>query len=197
MTQLIAFKNDNIACLCVDSNLVKEEKSFTENKLFKGDGFFIAAAGVAFGIDILEGLVSKSNLLGIKTIEAITEYLLSVGNNQYLNFLNLHANKLIKELIRLYILYIAFDEEGKLQIGMVGTENDEKLRQIKVLNVITVPRRLGIEVSLNKLVNADDAILMDYFSKGMNNIAKIDNTVKPPFFLGMLFINGFMKTKAL
>lgn len=198
MSQIIGYLSKDTCYICVDSNIVFLDKSTTTgNKLFVGKGFLIATIGLSFGIDILEGLMEKSKILDINTFEDIEEYLMSLGDRQYINFINNFGDRLKEDLLRIYFIFSAKKVSGELGMGLLGAEGKENLRRIEIKNIITAPRRLGIEMAIARLENVDKDSLINFFSESMKKVSMVDKNVSPPFRLGIIDANGETHYKLL
>lgn len=194
MSQIIGFLTSKSGYICVDSNIVyADEKSTLKNKLYSGNKFLIASAGLAFGIDIIEGFLEKSKMLGIETIDDIEGYFLNIADSQYRQFIFNYGKKLKETLIRIYFVFIAFDKQDKLSMGLIGAEGGEPLKKFEIRNIICVPRRLSIEMSLSNIGNFEEGYLTDFFKKSMEKISNVDSGVKTPFQLGIIYDDGAIK----
>jgi hypothetical protein len=194
LSQIIGYLTSSSGYICVDSNIVyADEKSTLNNKLYSGHRLLIASAGLAFGIDIIEGFLEKSKKFGIETVEDMENYFLSIANNQYRQFIFNYGKKLKETLIRLYFIFIAFDKQGKLSMGLVGAEGDEPLKRFEIKNIVCAPRRLSIEMALTHISNYEEGYLVNFFKKSMEKISLVDKGVKPPFQLGIIQDNGSIK----
>lgn len=191
MSQIIGYLRESACYICVDSNIVYLDKSTGKSKkLFVLKNFIIATAGLSFGIDILEGLVERDRNLDIRYFEEIEEYLLTVGNNQYRNFVTNFEKILKEELIRIYFLFSARKISGELQMGLLGAEGKENIKRVEIKNIITAPRRLGIEMAMINLKDMDEFSLINFFYEGMKKISTVDKNVSPPFRLGIINDKG-------
>ncbi|MCX7770860.1 MAG: hypothetical protein N2202_07240 [Proteobacteria bacterium] len=198
MSQIIGYLSEKACYICVDSNIVYPDKSTSlSNKLFISKHFIIATAGLSFGMDILEGLMEKSRTLDIKSFEEIEEYLMTIGNNQYKNFINNFERTLKKEFMRVYFVFSGRKTTGELKIGLLGAEDKEDFKRIEIKNLITAPRRLGIEMAMMNLKDQNENDLKNFFKKAMEKISIIDKNVSPPFRLGIINKNGKTDYKLL
>lgn len=191
MSQIIGYLRGSACYICVDSNLVYLDESTTKtNKLFVTENFIIATAGLSFGIDILEGLVEKSKSLDIRYFEEIEEYLLTLGNNQYKNFVINFEKILRRDLLRVYFVFSAKMVSGQLAMGLLGAEGNENIKNVEIKSIITAPRRLGIEMAMAGLKNVEENCLISFFSDSMKKISLVDKNVSPPFKLGIINEKG-------
>ncbi len=194
MSQIIGFLTNKSGYICVDSNIVYDnEKSTLDNKLYSGDKLLIASAGLAFGIDIIEGFLEKNKMLGIETMEDIEGYFFNFANSQYRQFILNYGKRLKETLIRIYFVIIAFNKQGKLSLSLIGAEGDEPLKRFETGNIICAPRRLSIEMALSNVRSVEEGYIVDFFKRSMEKISNVDSGVKPPFQLGIIHDSGEIK----
>lgn len=183
MSQIIAFQREDFGVIYADSNIVKSDNTRLAGdyrKVFKGKNFIIASAGLAYGIYIIEGLIKSSEMLAFTDIDFLENYLLTFGNTQYQNFIK--ANKNIKEdYMRIYFVIIGLKEDKKLSIKMIGAEGKDALKSFKVGNVVTIPRRITVELSLIKKMGNKEEDILSCIEKSLENIYKIDKSICPPY----------------
>ncbi len=194
MSQIVGFLSSGFAFIASDSNIADEkgESLGFRNKLFQGEGFIIATAGISFGIDLIEGFLVQSKMLGIKWAEEIENYFVNHGNLMYRQFLKVHGKDVKDELKRLYILFAGLTEEGKLTLRLIGSEGEDSLKAVPFSDVVTAPRRLGLELALMKLKNVTMFELSNFIFENLKKISEKDHHVKPPFHILFIDRNGLV-----
>ncbi|MCX7990922.1 MAG: hypothetical protein N2999_02650 [Proteobacteria bacterium] len=188
MSQIVAFKREDFGIIFADSNIVRADNtpvSGENRKVFKGKDFVIASAGIGYGIYIMEGLIKSAKDFDASDINYISSYLLKIGNRQYQDFIS--GNKdILSDYLRIYFVVIAFDEKRKLNMTMIGTEGTGNFREFPVGNVLTVPKRIGLELGLTKKQNEDRNEIIYYIEKQLQKIGEIDKTITPPFIFEII-----------
>lgn len=184
MSQIVTFVRDDFGFIIADTNIVdKDEKklSLPQKKVFKGKRFIIATAGVGYGLYIIEGLMNSDKNMEFAEASDVVNFLTNYGNQQYQKFLENYKNKLNTNYLRLYFSIVGFRDK-KLKHAVVGQEGFENLRELNATNILTFPRRLGIELNLKKHYLDDGKELIDTSLKSLERIAKLDNFVSAPFY---------------
>lgn len=195
MSQIVGFLGDNFAIIAADSNITDESGKtiLIRKKLFTGDSFIITSAGISFGINIIEGLIERGKSLGVNRIEDIEDYLLTFGNNQYENFKKNQGKNLKKDLVRLYFLFAALDENDRVSLKFVGAEAENRLKTITIGDIVTAPRRIILEMNLLKSINKTGLEIGHHILNYLKNVSQKDVALKPPFDIAIIDKNGSIK----
>lgn len=183
MSQIVAFKREDFGIIFTDSNIIKADNTPIKGenrKVFKGKNFIIATAGLSYGIYIIEGLIKSAKDFDIKDINYLTNYLIKVGNRQYQDFIR--GNKNIQnDYLRIYFIVIAVNESGQLSMKMIGAEGFDNFKEFPVVDIITIPRRITIELGLIKKQKDSKEEIKAFIEESLEKIHKIDKSISPPF----------------
>ncbi len=191
MSQIVALTRSDFGLIFADSNIVKADNTviFGENrKVFKGNSFLIATAGLAYGIYVIEGLLKTTEDLDATDINYLGDYLLKIGNSQYQSFIRGNKN-ILSDYLRIYFILIAVNEKNKLTMKLIGAEGYDDLREFPIGSILTIPRRISLELGLSKIQDESKEELINFIEIKLQKISEIDKTVSPPFFLKLLSFN--------
>ncbi len=195
MSQLVACHTPRCLLLAADRRVVAqvdgEEQIHTAQKLFPlGSTAAVATSGAAVGIDASRELARLLAAQSPSTFEQVEARSLSVIGQRYDAFC--HRGKAWfddhPEALRLsYILLGGFDGDPSADrriFRFYGSEShDEPHRHINTAEVLTAPRRLGLELRLSRAAQADaepDA-LRELVIEGLRLSEKREQSVRGPF----------------
>ncbi len=175
--------------MAVDSSIVTKNLipvPVENRKIFKGDGFIIATAGLTYGQYIVERLLNSVKNFQETSLDYLVNYLIKIGSGQYLSFIGSYKKELSEELLRLYFVIAGFDETRKMALKMVGSEGNSALREFKVTDIVTIPKRISVEFGLLKIKDRPKKEIIEFITESLNKIKDSDPTVTPPFHFELI-----------
>ncbi len=64
---------------------------------------------------------------------------------------------------------------------MVGSEGESDFKEFKGSDVVTIPKRISLEMSILKIRDKNKEEIRDHIFDNLNRIKNLDPAVKPPF----------------
>lgn len=204
MSQLVACHTPRCLLLAADRRVVThvdgEQQIHTAQKLFPlGSTAAVATSGAAVGIDASRELARLLAAQGPSSMDELEARTLHVIGQRYDVFK--HRGKAWfdehPEALQLsYILLGGFEGDpsaNQRSFRFYGSESHaEPHRHIQTAEVLTAPRRLGLELRLSRAAQADaepDA-LRELVIEGLRLIEKREQSVRGPFDLALFDAAG-------
>jgi hypothetical protein len=177
-----------------------EESQFTIDKLFPiGSHAFIVSGGMGISVDLskrFKEYAEERRLLGIEKITAAAGPYLSDQFRQAM-VRRERAEGMDGQLDRIYFLtggYSFRSQDDPYQLALWGSEEGQlPLQRIQITNSVAIPRTLAGETRLFRMCqdNSSLADLISFASEFLQQQAKSNPQIGPPFWFGTVTPKGF------
>jgi hypothetical protein len=202
MTQALAGFNEHGLVLATDSRATRFEAGrqeiFTVNKLFPlGRGCAILSGGA--GVSVPLSLALRRQMTrhpGPLELEDVVDFALPFLSRGYERHLDEHGPE-AEGFRRIYFIlagHVPGGPQPPFKMVLLGSEDNElPLRQIKIGNVVVMPRNLGMEMRLFKALNqgADLVDLLNLCKNFLENMARVKEEVGGPFAFAAITSQGY------
>lgn len=201
MSQLVACRTAEGVVIAADRQVVVDRdgqvRTRTLRKLFPlGPGAAIATSGAAVGIWVSRTLSHLLRRRGTLAFEDLEDYVLHVFQREYDEFVRQGASWFAAnpEAHRLsYILLAGKEESGRHGFRFYASEaHGDPYRALSTGDVLTAPRRLGLETRLLRSVTEGLPLdeLAGKVADGLGVIASREDSVGGPFDIATLSAGG-------
>lgn len=201
MSQLIAIRTVSSVLLLADRRVeVHEDGKVSSHKLRKlfhlGKSGLLATGGSAMGIGVSRKLWRLLKEKQALTFDELESYVISVFNHDYVDFQR-RGEKFFSdnpEAHRLsYILLGGRSESGEPKMGFYASEeHGEPYKKVPISEVLSAPRRMGIEMKLVGALRSGKAEdeLVKIAVEGLDLVSSKVSSVGRPFDWGILSAKG-------
>ncbi len=197
MSQLVACRAAEGVVIAADRQVVLEQggevRTRTIRKLFPlGPGAVVATSGAAVGIWVSRTLSHLLRRRGALPFEDLEAYVLQVFQNEYDQFVHQGASWFAAnpQAHRLsYILLAARNGAGSHLFRFYASEaHGDPYRALPTGDVLTAPRRLGLEARLLQGITAGLPLesLAGRAAEGLRTIASREDSVAGPFDIALV-----------
>jgi hypothetical protein len=157
----------------------------------------LASAGNWEAQDICKDFAEFAKSEGLTDLEALIEAAIPFFTSRYDEILRRMCEKLPPDpIINMYLLLGGYSTQTPGQPGHLFVIWDRpkppKIEYNRVTEVFTLPRRMGLEFTLNELVKkkAPLAQAVDAAKSGMEKLAKQDDSIGPPYYYVTITAQG-------
>jgi hypothetical protein len=203
MTQTLAGFNQHGIVLATDSRATRfgadgQLEGFTVHKLFALDQQTAILSGGA-GVSVPLSLALRQQIIrhpGSLEFAEIVEFALAFLSRGYERHLQAHGPG-AEGLRRIYFILAGYDPDTPpphFAMVLLGSEDNElPLQQIKIGNVVVMPRHLGMEMRLFKALNrnADLMEILQLSRDFLENLATLKEEIGPPFHYAVITSKGY------
>lgn len=204
MSQLMVCQNSQGIILATDSKAVAlglggEIKHQEVNRMLQlSDHTAIVTGGAAEGTDMLAGLKDFLAGEGIDDVQDVFEAALPFLASEYEGFMRKHCN--VHPLDPIHHVYFVLggctkrDPQRPFRLYLMWTKRKlPKLDGDEISVAYTAPRLMGLEYTLNRLCQENEPLeeILPVVKKGMEERAKKDEEVGPPFKFAFVTVEGF------
>lgn len=203
MTQALAAFNENGIVLATDSRATRytaegEQQFFSVEKLHpigKHMAILSGGAGVSVSLSLAlrHQLIRRQGLLDLEELVAFSLDLLSDGYGRHIE-----QHELDREgLRRVYFILAGYFPElpppGYQLILMGSEENELPLRRMDVGNLVVMPRNMGMEMRLSRLLSQNGPLdpILEMSREFLEKMTGIEEAVGPPFYYATLTRDGY------
>ena len=179
-----------------------EESQFTINKLFSiGSHAFIVSGGMGISVDLskrFKEYAEERRLLGIEKIIAAAGPYLSDQFRQAI-VKRERAEGMDGQFDRIYFLvggYSFRSQDDPYQLALWGSEEGQlPLQRLQIASSVAIPRTLAGETRLFRMCqgNSPLADLINFASEFLQQQAKSNPQIGPPFWFGTVTSSGFSR----
>ncbi len=203
MTQALAGFNEHGVVLATDSRATRfdaagQPEIFNVNKLFplnRWCGILSGGAGISVPLSLaLRRQIARHP--GSLDLEEMVEYAIPFLSRGYQRHLETHGPE-AEGFRRLYFIlagYVPHLPPPRFQLALLGSEDNElPLKQIKIGNLVVMPRNLGMEMRLFQALNrgADLEEILHLSKDFLEKMAAAKEEVGPPFQFATITSRGY------
>ena len=177
-----------------------KERQFTIDKLFSiGSHAFVVSGGMGISVELsgrFKQYAEKRQLVGIEKIIGAAGAYLSDQFRQAMGRIG-QAKGMEGQLDRIYFLvggYSFRSQEDPYQLALWGSEEGQlPLQRIKIGKSIAIPRTLAGETRLFRMCQENSLLteLIDFAREFLQQQAKTNTQIGPPFWFGTVTPKGF------
>ncbi len=203
MTQALSGFNEHGVVLATDSRATRfddagQPEVFNVNKLFPLNRCCAILSGGA-GVSVPLSLALRREISrhpGPLELEEMVEFAIPFLSRGYQRHLETHGPE-AEGFRRLYFILAGFVPHcppPRFQLALLGSEDNElPLQQIKIGNVVVMPRNLGMEMRLFKTLNqgADLEEILHLAKDFLEKMAAAKEEVGPPFHYATITSQGY------
>ena len=177
-----------------------KERQFTIDKLFSiGSHAFVVSGGMGISVELsrrFKQYAEKRQLVGIEKIIGAAGAYLSDQFRQVMGGIG-QSKGMEGQLDRIYFLvggYSFRSQEYPYQLALWGSEEGQlPLQRIKIGKSIAIPRTLAGETRLFRMCQENSLLteLIDFAREFLQQQAKTNTQIGPPFWFGTVTPKGF------
>ena len=179
-----------------------EESQFTINKLFSiGSHAFIVSGGMGISVDLskrFKEYAEERRLLGIEKIIAAAGPYLSDQFRQAI-VKRERAEGMDGQFDRIYFLvggYSFRSQDDPYQLALWGSEEGQlPLQRLQIVSSVAIPRTLAGETRLFRMCQGNSSLadLINFAGEFLQQQAKSNPQIGPPFWFGTVTSSGFSR----
>jgi hypothetical protein len=202
MTQALAGFNEHGVVLATDSRATRfdaagQPEIFKVNKLFALNRYTAILSGGA-GVSVSLSLALRRYIARHPApleLEEMVQFVLSFLSRGYERHLETHGPGL-EGFRRIYFIlagYVSDRPPPPFTMVLLGSEENEPLKQIETGNVVVMPRHLGMEMRLFQALNrgAELAEILHLSKDFLERMAAAKEEVGPPFHFATITAQGY------
>ncbi|HZE21883.1 MAG TPA: hypothetical protein VE082_07515 [Desulfobaccales bacterium] len=202
MTQALAGFNEHGIVLATDSRATRfgaagQPEIFTVNKLFALNRQTAILSGGA-GVSVPLSLALRRHIARHPApleLEEMAQFALSFLSRGYERHLETHGPG-IEGFRRIYFIlagYVSDQPPPPFALVLLGSEENEPLKQIETGNVVVMPRHLGMEMRLFQALSrgAELAEVLQLSKDFLERMAAAKDEVGPPFHFAAITAQGY------
>ena len=206
MSQLIVCQNSGGIILATDSKAValglggKIKHQEVDRMLQLSHHTAMVTGGAAEGVDMLAGLKDFLEGEGIDDVQDVFEAALPFLASEYEGFMRKHCD--VNPLDPIHHVYFVLggrterDSQRPFRLYLMWTKRKlPKLDGDEIAVAYTAPRLMGLEYTLNRLCQENKPLeeILPVVKKGMEERAKKDEEVAPPYKFAFVTADGFTR----
>lgn len=203
MTQALAAFNANGIVLATDSRATRytvdgETEFFSVEKLYP-IGHHMAVLSGGAGVSVSLSLALRHQLIrrqGLLDLEELIAFSLDLLSDGYGRHIEQHGPDR-EGLRRVYFILAGYFPElppPGYELILLGSEDNElPLRRMEVGNLVVMPRNMGMEVRLSRLLSQNGPLdpILEMSRDFLEKMAGIQEAVGPPFYYATLTRDGY------